>query len=116
MSYFLTPSDLKNGRKAILKGRIVTPISMAGDKVKIAEDGKWYYYLHLSPLTENQMHEDLVTEMSNLVEGKQIVTMKAKGRGVAFILDDNTRVSLDYDPENPHLKLRVLDPEGKRIL
>jgi len=89
---------------------------MAGDKVKIAEDNKWHYYLHLSPLTEDQFREELVAEMSKLVEGKQITTMKAKGRGVQFVLDDNTRVSLEYDPENPHLKLRVLDPEGKRIL
>lgn len=116
MSYFLTPKDLKNGRKAILKGKIVTPIDMGGDKVKIAEDGQWYRHVEMSPLTEDQIREEFIIELSNLVEGKQITTMKAKGRGVEFVLDDNTRVSLDYDPENPHLKLRVIDPEGKRIL
>jgi len=116
MSYFLTPSDLKNGRKAVYKGRIVTPIDMGGDQVKIAEDGQWHHYLELSPLTEDQIREEVILELSNLVEGKQIATMKAKGRGVQFILDDNTRVGLDCTPGNADLKLSVTDPEGKRIL
>lgn len=116
MSYFLTPRDLKNGVKVVFKGRIVTPIDMSGEQIKIAEDGKWHRHEAMSPLTEEQFREDTVLQLSNLVEGKQITTMKAKGRGVQFILDDNTRVSLEYDPENPNLKLIVIDPEGKRIL
>jgi len=114
MSY--DPDDLRNGRKAILRGRIVTPIDMSGAEAKIAEDGKWYLRADMSLLAEEQLREELVQNMSNLVEGKQITTMKAKGRGVEFILDDNTRVSLDYSPQNLNLKLMVTDPEGKRIL
>jgi hypothetical protein len=116
MSYFLTPEDLKKGRKAIFRGNIVTPIDMGGDKVKIAEDGQWHHYLDLSPLTEDQLREEVILELSNLVEGKQITSMKAKGRGVQFILDDNTRVGLDCAAGSADLKLSVIDPEGKRIL
>jgi hypothetical protein len=114
MSY--APEDLKNGRKAIFRGRIVTPIDMSGAEVKLAEDGKWHPRAEMSYLTEDQIREEVILELSNLVEGKQISTMKAKGTGVEFILDDNTRVGLNYDPRKPALKLSVTDPEGKRIL
>jgi hypothetical protein len=114
MSY--APVDLKNGRKAIFRGRIVTPIDMAGADVKIAEDGLWHPRAEMSYLTEDQIREEVMLELSNLVEGKQIATMKAKGKGVEFILNDNTRVGLDCAPGNSDLKLSVTDPEGKRIL
>lgn len=114
MSY--EPVDLKNGRKAIFRGRIVTPIDMAGADVKIAEDGLWHPRAEMSYLTEDQIREEVILELSNLVEGKQITSMKAKGRGVQFILDDNTRVCLDCAAGSADLKLSVIDPEGKRIL
>ena len=112
---FLTSSDLKNGRKVLLKGRIVTPISMAGNRIQIAEDGQWHRHQDLKPLAEEQIREELIHQMAALVEGKRIANMKAKGKGVQFVLDDNTRVSLDLSSEGD-LKLRVLDPDGQRIL
>ena len=115
MSYFLTNSDVKNGRKVLLRGKIVTVLDMGGAMVKIAEDGKWYPHVDLRPLTEDQIRDEFIQEMSVLVEGKKISTLKAEGRGVQFILDDNTRVGLDFSSEE-NLRLSVIDSDGKRIL
>jgi hypothetical protein len=112
---FLTTEHLKRGTKALLRGRIVTPIDMGGSDVKIAEDGEWYPHAALRPLTEEQIREDAISQMSKLVEGKQILTVKAKGRGVQFVLDDNTRVGLDY-ASGENLELSVVDPDGERVL
>lgn len=115
MSYFLTTDDIKNGRKVLLNGRIVTPIEMGGRQVRIAEDGKWYNHESLRPLAEHQLRDELVTAMSGLVEGKNISTMKAKGRGVEFVLNDNTRVGLTIT-SGENLELSVIDSDGQRIL
>lgn len=115
MSYFLTAEDIKNGRKVLLKGRIVTPIGMAGRRVKLAEDGQWHPHTHLKPLAEEQIRSDLIEAMVGLVEGKNISTMKAKGRGVEFVLDDNTRVGLTIS-SGENLELSVTDSDGQRIL
>ncbi len=115
MSYFLTADDLKTGRKCLLQGRIVTPIDMAGRKVKLAEDGKWHLHELLKPLTQDQIRADLIATMADLVEGKSISTMKAKGRGVEFVLSDNTRVGLTIT-SGENLELSVTDSDGKRIL
>jgi hypothetical protein len=115
MSYFLTSADLKAGNKCLLNGKLVTPIDISGTQVKLAEDGQWHRHESLLPLTQYQIREELIATMVSLVEGKKISTMKAKGRGVEFVLDDNTRVSLDIAPEE-NLKLHVIDADGKRIL
>jgi len=115
MSYFLTIDDLNSGRKVLLGGRIVTPIGMYGDMVKIAEDGKWHPHLSLKPLTEEQFHEAELEKMSEAVSGLPIVKAKAKGRGFEFILEDNTRVGLMYSTEQG-IELFVYDSEGKRII
>lgn len=115
MSYFLTTDDIKNGRKCLLKGRIVTPIEMGGRHVKIAEDGQWHLHTLLQPLTQDQIREELISEMADLVEGKSISTMKAKGRGVEFVLNDNTRVRLTIT-SGENLELGVIDSDGQRIL
>lgn len=115
MGYFLTMNDVNTGRKVLLGGRIVTPVGMYGDQVKIAEDGKWHPHLSLRPLTEDQFHEATIDHMASLVAGKTIVTAKAKGRGFEFILDDNTRIGLAYSTENG-LDLFVYDPEGNKVL
>lgn len=115
MSYFLTADDIKTGRKCLLNGRIVTPIDMAGRKVKLAEDGQWHLHELLRPLTEDQIREDLVAAMAALVEGRAISTMKAKGRGVEFVLDDNMRVGLTITT-GENLELSVTDSDGQRIL
>jgi hypothetical protein len=115
MSYFLTTDDIRNGRKVLLKGRIVTPIEMAGEQIKLAEDGLWHLHIDLRPLTEDQIREADIAAVSSLTEGKEISTIKAKGRGVQFILNDNTRVGLDYASDGS-LELSVFDPEGQRLL
>lgn len=115
MSYFLTADDLKTGRKCLFKGRIVTPIDMAGRKVKLAEDGQWHLHEHLKPLTQYQIREELIKAMADLVEGKSISTLKAKGRGVEFVLSDNTRVGLTFT-SGENLELSVTDSDGQRIL
>ena len=115
MSYFLTADDIKRGRKVLLNGRIVTPIELGGRKVKLAEDGQWHMHEHLLPLTEDQIRDELVAAMSALVAGKHISTMKAKGRGVQFVLDDNTRVGLTIT-SGEKLELSVTDSDGQRIL
>jgi hypothetical protein len=115
MSYFLTSSDAKNSRKVLYKGRIVTVLDVSGAVVRIAEDGKWYPHIDFRPLTEDQLREEFIQKMSVLVEGKKISTLKAEGRGVQFVLDDNTRVGLDFASQE-NLKLSVIDPDGKRIL
>lgn len=122
MSYFLTPDDIKNGRKVLLQdsrsalnGRIVTPIDMAGREVKLAEDGQWHLHEFLRPLAQDQIQEELISSMVSLVEGKSISTMKAKGRGVEFVLDDNTRVGLALT-SGEDLELSVTDSDGQRIL
>jgi hypothetical protein len=115
MSYFLTTADIRSGRKVVLKGRIVTPIEMAGDQIKIAEDGLWHPHSSLQPLTEDQFHEAMIQEMASLVEGKVISTAKAQGRGFQFVLDDNTRVGLSY-ASNGRLELSILDPSGQRLM
>lgn len=114
MSYFLTTDDIKKGRKCLLNGRIVTPIGMAGRRVKLAEDGEWHLHELLKPLTQYQIREELISTMSALVEGKSISTMKAKGKGVEFVLSDNTRVGLTITSGD--LKLSVTDSDGQRIL
>ena len=115
MSYFLTADDIKKGRKVILNGRIMTPIDMGGHKVKLAEDGKWHLHELLKPLTQYQIREELISTMADLVEGKSISTMKAKGKGVEFVLSDNTRVGLTITA-GENLELSVTDSDGKRIL
>jgi hypothetical protein len=115
MSYFLTTEDVKNGRKAILNGKIVTPIELGGRDVKLAEDGKWHPHINLRPLTEDQLRNELIADMSILVEGKSISTMKAKGKGVEFVLNDNTRVGLTLT-SGENLELYVIDSDGQRIL
>jgi hypothetical protein len=115
MNYFLTADDIKTGRKCLLNGRIVTPIGMRGRKVKLAEDGQWHLHTLLQPLTQDQIREDLISAMAALVDGKSISTMKAKGRGVEFVLNDNTRVGLTITA-GENLELSVLDSDGKRIL
>ncbi len=115
MSYFLTIDDIKNGKKCLLNGRIVTPIRMAGRDVKLAEDGKWHFHESLRPLTEDQLRDEVISAMSGLVEGRSISTMKAKGRGVEFVLSDNTRVGLTIT-SGENLELSVTDSDGQRIL
>lgn len=115
MSYFLTTEDLKAGRKCLLGARIVTPIGMRGRDVKLAEDGKWHPHESLRPLTEDQIRAEVVAAMSGLVEGKHISTMKAKGRGVEFVLNDNTRVGLTIT-SGENLELSVISSDGQRIL
>jgi hypothetical protein len=53
--------------------------------------------------------------MADLVNGKSISTMKAKGRGVEFVMSDNTRVGLTITA-GENLELSVTDSDGKRIL
>lgn len=115
MNYFLTANDLKTGRKCLLNGRIVSPIDMSGRKVKLAEDGKWHLHEHLRPLTEDQIRDEVVAAMSALVSGKSISTLKAKDRGVEFVLNDNTRVGLTVT-SGDYLELSVIDSDGQRIL
>lgn len=115
MSYFLTNDDIKAGRKCLLGGRIVTPIRLAGRKVMLAEDGQWHHYTQLQPLTEHQIREEVIAAMASLIEGKQISTLKAKGKGVEFVLGDNTRVGLTIT-SGENLELRVTDSDGQRIL
>jgi hypothetical protein len=115
MSYFLTTDDIKNGRKCLLGARIVTPVGMAGRRVKLAEDGKWHMHESLRPLAEEQIRGELVAAMSGLVAGKHISTLKAKGRGVEFVLNDNTRVGLTIT-SGENLELSVTDSDGQRIL
>jgi hypothetical protein len=112
---FLTTNDIANGTQVLLRGQIVTPVDIGGDKVKIAEDGQWYPHAALRPLSEDQIREDVILQMSEMVAGKQILTLKAKGRGVQFVLDDNTRVGLDFS-SGDNLELSVIDPDGKREL
>lgn len=122
MSYFLTADDIKSGRKvllqnsrSVLNGRIVTPIGMSGRKIKLAEDGQWHMHESLRPLTEDQIRGEHIRAMVALVEGRQISTVKAKGRGVEFVLNDNTRVGLTIT-SGENLELSVTDSDGQRIL
>jgi len=108
-------NDIRAGRKVLLKGRIVSPVDMMGDQIKIAEDGKWYPHLSLRPLTNEQFHESEIAKMAELVSGKPIVTAKAQGKGFEFVLDDNTRVGLAYSTEHG-LELFVYDSEGTRVM
>ena len=117
---FLTTEDIRQGRKVLgakgpIRGRILTPIGLSGDMVKIAEDGQKYPSDWIVPLTEDQIHEELVQSVVSIVEGKSIVNLQAKGRGVSFILEDNTRVTLDYAKEG-NLKLSITDAVGNKVL
>ncbi len=115
MNYFLTTDDIRSGRKVIYRGRIVTPIEMAGATVKLAETGQWARLDEIRPLVAEQMHEDFIRSMISLVEGKSISTVKTLGKGFQLVLEDNTRVGVDYAADGL-LNISVLDPEGKRIL
>jgi len=115
MSYFLTVKDVKQGCKVLLNGRIVTAIELSGGNAKVAEDGKWYSQLDLRPLTQDQLRDEVISQMSALCQGKSIVTLVAKGKGVQFVLDDNTRVGLDYTSKG-YLKLSVVNADGKKVL
>jgi hypothetical protein len=115
MSCFLTVEDVRRGRKVVLGGKIVTAIDLSGAKVLIAEDGQWHPHDSVHPLTEEQLRDERIQEMSRLVEGKQIVTLLRKGKGVQFVLEDNTRVGLDYASKED-LTLSIVDPDGTRIL
>lgn len=115
MSYFLTSADIKKRRKVICKGRIVTPIAMAGTVVQMAEDGKWYEHESLHPLAEEQIHELLVQEMVAHCAGKPIITLNAKNKGVQFVLEDNTRITLSCR-SGGKFQLSVTDSEGQKVL
>jgi hypothetical protein len=115
MSCFLTADDVRRGRKVVLGGKVVTAVDLSGASVMIAEDGQWHSHDRVYPLTEEQLQDELIQEMSRLVEGKQIVTLLRSGKGVQFVLEDNTRVGLDYVP-GEDLTLSIIDPNGMRIL
>jgi hypothetical protein len=115
MSCFLTVEDVRRGRKVVLEGMVVTAVDLSGAKVLIAEDGQWHPHDRIHPLTEEQLQDEFIQEMSRLVEGKQIVTLLRNGKGVQFVLEDNTRVGLDYAP-GEDLALSIIDPDGTRIL
>ena len=115
MNYFLTIDDIRAGRKVIYKGRIVTPIEMSGAKVKLAETGQWERHLDLRPLVSEQIREAFIEDVLSLVEGKSIVTIKTLGKGFQLVLEDNTRVSVDYAPDEL-LSISVLNPEGEKVL
>lgn len=117
---FLTSADVRRGRKVIgckgpIRGRILTPTSLSGTSVKIAEDGEWYPQAWIAPLAEEQIREELIRTMVDFVEGKSIINLKANGPGVEFILDDNTRVSLKYSSEGL-LALGVIDALGNKVV
>ncbi len=115
MSYFLTTDDIRSGRKVIYRGRVVTPVEMAGATVKLAETGQWAHLDEIRPLVAEQIHEDFIHSMLPLVEGKSIAMVKTQDKGFQLVLEDNTRISVGYAPGGS-LNISIMDPEGERIL
>lgn len=115
MSYFLTTDDIRDGRKVIYRGRVVTPVEMAGATVKLAETGQWAHLDEIRPLVAEQIHEDFIRSMLPLVEGRSIAMVKTLNKGFELVLEDNTRVSVSYGA-NGSLNISITDPEGERIL
>ena len=115
MSYFLTTDDIRSGRKVIYRGRVVTPVEMAGATVKLAETGQWAHLDEIRPLVSEQMHEDFIRSMLPLGEGKSIAMVKTLNKGFQLVLEDNTRVSVGYATDGS-LNISIMDPEGERIL
>jgi len=115
MNYFLTVEDVQNGCKVLLKNRIVTAIELSGRNAKLAEDGKWYSQLELRPLAQDQLRDELIDKMSAFCQGKSIVTLVAEGKGVQFVLEDNTRVGLDITATGD-LKLSVVNADGRKVI
>ncbi len=120
INFFITSADIKSGKQVVgsrgpLRGHILTPTAMSGSKVKLAETGEWYEHTWLKPLAEAQIREALVQKVLGFAEGKAIVSIQPSGRGVQFVLEDNTRIRLAYSAQDD-LRLSVRDSTGKQVL
>lgn len=102
-------------RKVILNGRVVTVIGLRGREVRIAEDGKWYLMKDFQPLPEEVIRAEHIDAVRTHVTGKSIATMKPDGKGVQFILSDNTRVCVEYD-KSGMMAVSLLDSDGQKVL
>lgn len=116
MILFDAREDIKNRRKVVLNGRVVTIIDLAGSQAKVAEDGKWYPHKMFFPLTQENMTKEHIEKIKSLVAGKTISTVKPEGTGVQLILGDNTRLYVGYDKNGKGIFFSVLDSDGTKVL
>ena len=103
MIIFDARADVKNKRRVLLKGRVVTIIDLAGRKARIAEDGQWYPHTMFFPLTEESILQDHIDDLKSNVAGKSIATLKSTDTGVQLVLEDNTRLDVSYSKDGEGL-------------
>jgi len=115
MILFDAKADIKNRRRVILKGRVVTIIGLAGSQAHIAEDGQWYPHKMFFPRTEETLLLDHIEDLKSRVAGKRIATLKHTDTGVQLVLDDNTRLDISYAKDKEGLKFSVIDSDGHKV-
>lgn len=115
MILFDPKADIKNRRRVILKGRVVTIIDLAGRKAKIAEDGQWYPHKMFFPMTEKTILLDHIEDLKSRVAGKSIATLKHTDTGIQLILDDNSRLDIRYAKDKDGLTFSVIDSDGNKV-
>ena len=116
MIVFNPKTDIKNRRRVILKGRVVTIIDLSGRKARIAEDGQWYPNKMFFPMTEETILLDHIENLKSRVAGKSIATLKHTDTGIQLVLDDNTRLDIRYAKDREGLTFSVLDSDGIKVL
>lgn len=108
--------DAVNRRKVLLKGRVVTVIDLAGSKVCIAEDGKWYEYKLFFELTDEDRVQVRLEKIKSRITGKTIATLKSNGTGIQLVLEDNTRLGITYSKDGEGITFSVIDSDGNKVL
>lgn len=105
----------KNKNRAVLKGRVVTIIELAGRKARIAEDGQWYLRKMFFPLTKDNILQDHIEDIKSSIAGKSISTLKSTDIGIQLILEDNTRLDVSYSKDEG-LAFSVINSDGNKVL
>ena len=108
-------SDIAERRKVILDGRMATVIDLAGSRVKIAEDGLWHEHTRFRPLAHEDIQKTHVDAVMSLIAGKNIAALRTEDKGFEFILEDNSRILVNY-AAGESLTIKVLDSNGRRVL
>ena len=116
MIIFNAKTDVKNKRRVLLKGRVVTVIDLSGRQALIAEDGQWYPHKMFFPLTEEVILQDHIDDLKSNVAGKSIATLKSTDTGVQLVLEDNTRLDVSYSKNGEGLTFSVIDSDGNKVL
>ncbi len=106
----------KNKQRAILKGRVVTIVELAGRKARIAEDGQWYPRKMFFSLTKENILQGHIDDIKSNIAGKSIATLKSTDTGVQLVLEDNTRLDVSYSKDGEGLTFAVIDSDGNKVL